>query len=65
MWTQTPYNMTTFINGNLEAKIFMEQPEGIVQKRREHLVSKLKKLPHKLKESSRAHPNGSKVTYEP
>ena len=34
---------TTFLHGDLHEDIYMQQPEGFVEKGREHLVCKLKK----------------------
>ena len=45
---------TAFLNGKLDVVIYMEQPEGFVQKDREHLVCKLEKLLYGLKQSKRA-----------
>jgi hypothetical protein len=44
---------TTFFNGDLEEKIYMEQPEGFTQEN-EHLVCKLHKSLYRLKQSLRA-----------
>jgi hypothetical protein len=44
---------TTFLHGDLEEKIYMEQPEGFSQPRQEHLVCKLKKFLYGLKQSPR------------
>jgi hypothetical protein len=44
---------TTFLNGDLEEKIYMEQPQGFTQKG-EHLVCKLHKSSYGLKKSPRA-----------
>jgi hypothetical protein len=43
----------TFLNGDLEKEIYMEQPEGFTQEG-EHLVCKLHKSLHGLKQSPRA-----------
>ena len=34
---------TTFLHGDLHEDIYMQQPEGFVEKGREHLVCKFKK----------------------
>jgi hypothetical protein len=45
---------TTFLNGELEEDIYMDQPQGFVQDGKEHLVCKLKKSLYGLKPSPRA-----------
>ncbi|GMI71564.1 cysteine-rich RLK (RECEPTOR-like protein kinase) 8 [Hibiscus trionum] len=42
-----------FLHGDLEDKIYMQQPEGFIQSRDEHLVCKLKKSLYGLKQSTR------------
>jgi hypothetical protein len=43
----------SFIHGDLEELIYMEQPEGFSQPGQEHLVCKLKKSFYGLKQSPR------------
>lgn len=43
-----------FLNGMLEVKIYMDQPEGLVQKGKDYHVCKLKKTLYRLKQSPRA-----------
>ena len=45
---------TIFINGNLEAKIYMLQPGGFIAKYQEHIVCKLKRSIYGLKQASRS-----------
>ena len=44
---------TTFLNSDLEEKVYMKQPEGFSSKEGEHLVNKLKKSIYCLKKTSR------------
>ena len=44
---------TAFLNGELEENIYMEQPEGYVEKEKENLVCKMKKSLYGLKQSPR------------
>jgi hypothetical protein len=46
---------TAFLDGELDVEIYMEQPEGFVQKCQEHLVSKLKKSLYRLKQYGHSH----------
>jgi len=44
---------TTFLHGDLEEEIHMEQPEGFVEPRKKHLVCHLKKSHYGLKQALR------------
>ena len=44
---------TAFLHGNLEEKIFLEQPKGYRQPGTENLICKLKKSLYRLKQSPR------------
>ena len=41
----------TFLHGNLEEEIYMQQPEGFVRKGKENLVCQLKKSLYELKQA--------------
>src|SRR5579875_2010750 len=45
---------TAFLNGELEEDIYMDQPQGFVQRGKENLVCKLKKSLYGLRQSPRA-----------
>ena len=42
-----------FLNGSLDKKIYVEQPEGFAKKEKEHLAYKLKRSVYGLKRTSR------------
>jgi len=44
---------TTFLNGKLNEEIFMEQPQGFIEKGQENEVCRLLKSIYGLKQSSR------------
>jgi len=44
---------TTFLNGNLDEDIYMEQPEGFVKEGTRHISCKLKKSSYGLKQASK------------
>ena len=45
--------MSAFLNGNLKEEVYMKQPEGFVEKQKEHLVCKVKHSLYGLKQSPR------------
>ena len=42
---------TTFLQGDLEEEIYMQQLEGFVERGKEHLVCRLKKILYGLKQA--------------
>ena len=45
---------TAFLNGSIEENIHMKQPEGFIEKGKEHLVCKLNRSIYGLKQASRS-----------
>ena len=45
---------TAFLNGSLDESIFMRQPDGFIEKGKEHMLCKLKRSIYGLKQASRA-----------
>ena len=44
---------TAFLNGDLEEEVYMKQPEGFIEKEKEHLVCRLRRSLYGLKQSPR------------
>ena len=45
---------SVFLNGELKEEVYLEQPEGFVQKGKEQLVCRLKKSLYRLKQATRS-----------
>ena len=45
---------TAFLNGKLDECIYMMQPNGFIEKAKEHLVCKLKRSIYELKQAFRS-----------
>ena len=45
---------TAFLNGSLDESIFMRQPDGFIEKGKEHMLCKFKRSIYGLKQASRA-----------
>ena len=44
---------TAFFNGSLDESIFMRQPDGFIEKGKEHMLCKFKRSIYELKQASR------------
>ena len=44
---------TTFLHGDLEEEIYMEQPKGFIAAHQEHLISQIRKSLYGLKQAPR------------
>ena len=51
--TFSPVVKTAFLNGSLDESIFMQQPDGFIEKGKEHKLCKLKRSIYGLKQASR------------